>query len=107
MQPAAEQLAEQLSNIAITPPSIPVIHNVDALSHGEPSAIRDALAAQLYRPVRWVECVRAMQAQGVGTLVEAGPGKVLAGLTKRIEKTLTAIPVQNSDDLDKAIASIS
>ncbi|TCK18306.1 [acyl-carrier-protein] S-malonyltransferase [Thiogranum longum] len=107
MQPAAGQLALQLSAIDIQSPSIPVIHNVDAASHADPATIRDALAAQLYRPVRWVDCVRGMQAKGADTLVEAGPGKVLAGLTKRIEKTLTAIPVQDADDLDKAIASIS
>ncbi len=107
MQPAAEQLAVQLSSIEIQSPSIPVIHNVDAVSHSDPAAIRNVLAAQLYRPVRWVDCVRTMQAKGIETLVEAGPGKVLAGLTKRIEKSLTAIPVQTAEDLDKAIASIS
>lgn len=107
MEPAAKQLAEQLSGIAIQTPSIPVIHNVDAMSHAEPAAIREALAAQLYKPVRWVDCVRAMHAQGVSTLVEAGPGKVLAGLTKRIEKSLSAMPVQTADDLDTAIATIS
>jgi len=106
MKPAAEQLAEQLAGIALQTPSIPVIHNVDAMPHAEPDAIREALAAQLYRPVRWVECVRAMHAQGVNTLVEAGPGKVLAGLTKRIEKSMSAIPLQTTDDLDKAVASI-
>ena len=107
MEPAAKQLADQLSGIAIQAPSIPVIHNVDAMVHAEPAAIREALAAQLYKPVRWVECVRAMRAQGVNTLVEAGPGKVLAGLTKRIEKSLSATPVQTVDDLDRAIASVS
>ncbi len=103
MEPAAQRLAEQLAAMTIQAPAIPVIHNVDAMPHAEPAAIREALAAQLYRPVRWVECVRAMQAQGVDTLIEAGPGKVLAGLTKRIEKTLGGIPVQNTDDLNKAI----
>lgn len=107
MQPAAEQLATRLSSIEIQSPSIPVIHNVDAASHSEPATIRKLLAEQLYKPVRWVDCVRTMQANGVETLVEAGPGKVLAGLTKRIEKSLTAIPVQTAEDLDKAIASIS
>jgi len=89
--------------MAIQAPSIPVIHNVDALPHDDAADIRVALAAQLHHPVRWVECVRAMHAQGVNTLVEAGPGKVLAGLAKRIEKSITAISVQNADDLDKAI----
>jgi len=103
MEPAAEQLAEQLAGMAIQAPSIPVIHNVDALPHDDAADIRAALAAQLHHPVRWVECVRAMHAQGVNTLVEVGPGKVLAGLAKRIEKSITAISVQNADDLDKAI----
>jgi len=107
MRPAAEQLAEQLSGIDIQTPVIPVIHNVDAVSHDDPAAIRAVLAAQLYRPVRWVGCVRVMHAQAISTLVEAGPGKVLAGLTKRIEKSLVGIPVQTVEDLDKAIDSVN
>ncbi len=106
MQPAADQLTEQLANVAIQAPSIPVIHNVDALPHDNAADIRTALAAQLHRPVRWVECVRAMHGQGIHTLVECGPGKVLAGLTRRIEKTMTAIALQTEYDLDKAVESI-
>ncbi len=107
MEPAAQQLAEQLAAVTLRTPSIPVIHNVDAQAHDQPDAIREALAAQLHRPVRWVECVRAMQGQGVTTLAEAGPGKVLAGLAKRIEKSLAAIPLQTAADLDKAVAAIA
>ena len=106
MTPAAEQLAEQLAGIAVQAPSIPVIHNVDARTHSDPADIRAVLAAQLHQPVRWVECVRAMRGQGVDTLLEAGPGKVLAGLTKRIDKSMTAIAIQTADDLDKAIDAI-
>ncbi|VAW79677.1 Malonyl CoA-acyl carrier protein transacylase [hydrothermal vent metagenome] len=103
MESAAKQLAEQLAGLSIQVPSIPVIHNVDALPHNNVVDICAALTAQLHRPVRWVECVRTMHTQGVNTLVEAGPGKVLAGLTRRIEKTLSGVPVQSVDNLNKAI----
>jgi [acyl-carrier-protein] S-malonyltransferase len=84
MQPAAATLLERLRQIDITPPSIPVIHNADVAAHASPDAIRDALARQLYQPVRWVESMRAFAAQGTTLIAECGPGKVLAGLNKRI-----------------------
>ena len=84
MQPAAEKLLVAMGTIDIKAPNIPVIHNADVASHATPEAIRATLARQLYSPVRWVESMQAMQAAGVGLIAECGPGKVLAGLNKRI-----------------------
>ena len=84
MKPAAEKLAEYLKNVTINTPKIPVIHNADVVSYNESVQIKDALVRQLYSPVRWVETVQAIYAQGVSNSAECGPGKVLAGLTKRI-----------------------
>ncbi|WP_455235304.1 ACP S-malonyltransferase, partial [Thiogranum longum] len=93
MRAAAEVFANDLDTIPIRTPSVRVLHNADVCSHEEPGAIRKALAAQLYSPVRWVETIRAMRADGIDTLLEMGPGKVLTGLNKRIEKSMSAIPV--------------
>ncbi len=88
MKPAAEKLAASLEDIAFRTPEIPVLQNVDAAAETAPDRIRSKLVEQLYRPVRWVDTVRAMHAQGVQTLLECGPGKVLSGLNKRIERSL-------------------
>lgn len=103
MQSAAESYTADLASISIQTPVIRVLHNVDVISHAEPDAIRQALAAQLYKPVRWVETVRAMHASGIKTVLEMGPGKVLAGLNKRIEKSIQGIPVQTAEDMEKAL----
>jgi [acyl-carrier-protein] S-malonyltransferase len=84
MKPAAEKLAEYLKNVTIHAPQTPVIHNADVISYNDADKIKDALMRQLYSPVRWVETVQATYAQGVSNSAECGPGKVLAGLTKRI-----------------------
>jgi [acyl-carrier-protein] S-malonyltransferase len=91
MQPAAEKLLAAMQAIEIKKPAVPVIHNADVASHEAPEAIRDALARQLYSPVRWVESMQAMQAEGVGLIAECGPGKVLAGLNKRILDTVPTL----------------
>ncbi len=103
MQPAASRLAAALDGIDISRPGIPVLHNFDVQSHDDPAQIRQALEAQLYSPVRWVETIRAMQAAGVNLVVECGPGKVLAGLNKRIDKGLTSITVQDPESLQQAL----
>lgn len=105
MKPAAQTFAGELASVELGVPAIPVIHNLDVTSHDNADAIRDALAGQLYNPVRWVETIRAMHQQGIVTLLEMGPGKVLAGLNKRIEKSQAAIAVQSADDIDKALAA--
>jgi [acyl-carrier-protein] S-malonyltransferase len=84
MKPAAEKLAEYLKNVTINAPQIPVIHNADVASYNDAAQIKDALVRQLYSPVRWVETVQAIHALGITSAAECGPGKVLAGLTKRI-----------------------
>jgi len=105
MAPAAERLAAYLQDIEIKRPSIPVFSNVDAVLCDEPQAIRDALVRQLVSPVRWVEIIQAMARGGVRRLVECGPGKVLAGLTKRIDPEMAALPVQDTASLDVALAA--
>jgi [acyl-carrier-protein] S-malonyltransferase len=91
MKPAAEKLRVALADTSLAVPQIPVINNIDVVQESDPDRIREALVRQAYGPVRWVECVRAIHARGVATLVECGPGKVLAGMTKRIEPGLTGV----------------
>ncbi len=91
MKPAADRLREKLADTAIAAPAIPVVNNIDVAVEGDAARIRDALYRQAFGPVRWVECVRAIQARGLDTLVECGPGKVLAGMTKRIDAALTGL----------------
>lgn len=105
MDPVRERLASALEEVTVRSPAIPVIHNVDAAARQEPAAIRAALAEQVCRPVRWVECVRALQAAGADTLVEAGPGRVLCGLARRIDRALASYPVDDPDTLAAALAA--
>ncbi len=105
MAPAAAQLTERLAGITLNSPTIPVIQNVMAQVSNDIEEIRDLLARQVQSPVRWVETVQYMASEGVDTLVESGPGKVLAGLTKRIDRSLTALPVFDVSSLEKAVAA--
>jgi [acyl-carrier-protein] S-malonyltransferase len=93
MLPAAQRLKEKLAATPIATPTIPVVNNIDVALQTDPDAIREALFRQSFGPVRWVECVAAIKARGVHTLIECGPGKVLAGLTKRIDAELTGLPL--------------
>jgi [acyl-carrier-protein] S-malonyltransferase len=88
MKPAAEKLRVALESVVLAEPQIPVVNNIDVAAQ-----IRDALYRQAFGPVRWVECVQALKARGITHVVEAGPGKVLAGLTKRIDAELTGLPL--------------
>lgn len=88
---ASEQLRDFIADVEIRAPKIPVLHNVDVTSRQDPGSIRDALVAQLHRPVRWVETIEHFKAQGVTVIVECGPGKVLTGLNRRIDRSLQAI----------------
>lgn len=103
MQPAAEAMAARLAEAGLSAPQVPVLHNVDVARHSDPDDIRRALVAQLHSPVRWVETVQAMQAEGVTRMVELGPGKVLAGLARRIDRSLEAAAVTDPDSLGKAL----
>jgi [acyl-carrier-protein] S-malonyltransferase len=88
MKPAAEKLKQRLAGTQLQAPRIPVVNNIEVKIETDPDRIRAALYEQAFGPVRWVECVRAIQARGITTLVECGPGKVLAGLVKRIDGSL-------------------
>ncbi len=105
MRPAAEQFAGRLAEVRVRELHIPVFNNVDVASPGDPDAIRDALIRQLYQPVRWVEIIRRMAGDGVHQIYECGPGKVLTGLNKRIDKTLTAVPLIDPLSLDEALVA--
>ena len=104
MQPAAAAFAATLAATEIKAPQIPVIHNADVVAHTTPDAIRDALIRQFYNPVRWVETVQHLGAQGITRIVEVGPGKVLIGLNKRIDKNIAAIAAFDSASLAEALA---
>jgi [acyl-carrier-protein] S-malonyltransferase len=106
MTPAAEKLSETLADITIHQTRIPVIHNVSVTPAQDDAAIRVSLAQQLHNPVRWVETVQWFSNQGVDKLVECGPGKVLAGLTKRIDKTIMGLPVFDQSSLEKAVQAL-
>jgi [acyl-carrier-protein] S-malonyltransferase len=95
MQPAAERLKERLLSVELRSPQITLINNIDVAVETEPDRIRDALYRQAFGPVRWVECVQAIRARGLTTLVECGPGKVLAGMTKRIDPELTGLALMD------------
>ncbi len=106
MMPAAERLAERLAGIAIQRPVIPVFNNVDVQAENTADAIRDALKRQLFSPVRWVDIVQAFAAQGIQQVVECGPGKVLAGLNKRINREMTGLTTSDLAGLDKAVQAV-
>ncbi len=103
MRDAAGQLEQRLSTITISTPEIPVVNNVDVSIETDPGTIRDALVRQLYSPVRWVETIEFISARGVDSAVECGPGKVLAGLNRRIDRNMTVFPVFDEDSLQNAI----
>jgi [acyl-carrier-protein] S-malonyltransferase len=93
MKPAAEKLKEKLAATIFAMPEIPVVNNIDVTFETDAGRIRDALYRQAFGPVRWVECVQAIKAKGVSTVVECGPGKVLAGMVKRIDAEMTGLPL--------------
>jgi [acyl-carrier-protein] S-malonyltransferase len=106
MRPAAEKLAARLAAVPIATPLIPVLHNVDVQPRDAADAIRSALARQAASPVRWVETIQAFAARGVTHVVECGPGRVLAGLNKRIVRELKSLALTDGADLDAANASL-
>ena len=107
MKPAAVQLAADLESIQINKPTITVVQNVTAQPCGNPDQIRENLVAQLYSPVRWAESVQFMAGKGINRLVEAGPGKVLCGLAKRIDKSISAFPVAELDGFTAALEGVA
>ncbi|MEJ2450260.1 MAG: ACP S-malonyltransferase [Gammaproteobacteria bacterium] len=105
MKPAADKLVEDLRQITINTPDIQVINNVDVSSPTDADGIRDALTRQLYQPVRWVESVQAMITSGVDRMIECGPGKVLIGLNKRIDKTISHSSITDADALSACLSN--
>jgi [acyl-carrier-protein] S-malonyltransferase len=105
MREAADRLGERMNAIHWQLPSIPVVQNADARQHGTLDDIRGALQRQLYLPVRWTECVQALAAQGASRMAECGPGKVLAGLIKRIDKTIEARAIGTPEEMESARAA--
>ncbi|MCQ1057764.1 ACP S-malonyltransferase [Photobacterium sp. ZSDE20] len=102
MQPAADKLAEALESITFSAPVVSVINNADVATETDPAAIKAALVKQLHSPVRWTESVERMAAEGIESLLEFGPGKVLTGLTKRINRSLSSAAVNDTASLDAA-----
>jgi [acyl-carrier-protein] S-malonyltransferase len=107
MKPAAERLRVALASVDFHPPSIPLVNNIDVASPSGADDIRDALYRQAFGPVRWVEVIRAMQQRGVTHVVECGPGKVLAGMTPRIEASMQAAPLYDPATLAQVQALLS
>ncbi len=107
LKPASDQLREYLASVDVQVPSIPVINNVDVAVVNEPAKIKDALVRQAAGPVRWVESVQAMAAQGVTHVIECGPGKVLAGLTKRIDGNLVGASVFDPASLEETLKLVT
>jgi [acyl-carrier-protein] S-malonyltransferase len=106
MQPAAARLEGFLRNVVLAVPSVPVINNVDVRSESDPARIKDALVRQAASPVRWVETIKAMADQGVTHVVECGPGKVLAGLAKRIDARVQGFAAADRTSLEAALAAV-
>lgn len=102
MKPAAEKLKEKLAGIDFAAPQIPVVNNIEVVAETAPDRIRNALYLQAFGPVRWVECVQALKARGAAAIVECGPGKVLAGMTKRIDPQLGSASVFDPASLAEA-----
>ena len=107
MAPAAKKLANELKNTEISHPKIRVIQNVDVVFHDSPEEISNALTAQLDHPVRWVETVQKLVENGVTDIIECGPGKVLAGLIKRIDKNIQAHTINSNEELNAVLEDLS
>ena len=107
MAPATGRLEATLAGVRIEPPSVPILHNVDIASRSKESSIRSALSAQLASPVRWRQTVIAMRERGAATMVEFGPGRVLTGLARRIDRGIAALSVHDGKSLDAALRNVT
>ena len=106
MEPARERLLAKLADTRLDAPDFPIVHNADNRTHRQAAEIRDVLALQLTRPVRWVASVGRLRELGATIVVEPGPGRILTGLNKRIDRSLKAMAVHDSASLDKALAEL-
>lgn len=103
MRPAADGLAPKVEATEFRAPTIPVVHNVNADTESDPQAIKRLMIEQIYSPVLWVDCVRTLVDRGVTTVVECGPGKVLSGLNKRIDKSVNTLAIETPDELQAVL----
>jgi [acyl-carrier-protein] S-malonyltransferase len=101
MKPAADRLAKDMAEIEFKDPSIPVVHNVTAATEASGASIKSLMVEQIYSPVRWVECVQYLASQGVAAACECGPGKVLSGLMRRIDRSVSATALESQATFDK------
>ncbi len=106
MRPAAERLAERLAGVAIAKPQVDVLNNVDVAVYDDAEKIRDALVRQAFSPVRWIELVQEMARRGMSHVIECGPGKVLAGMTKRIAREVEGGAAHDAASLEQSIAAV-
>lgn len=107
LKPAADRLANDIKAITFSSPVTPVVHNVNATTETDPARIKELMIEQIYHPVLWVNCVGALIVAGIDTCVECGPGKVLSGLTKRIDRSVTSLAIEGPDALKEAISLLS
>jgi len=107
MEPAAEKMRQQLSATPLQKPDIPVLHNVDVKSQPDADSIKDILARQLFSPVRWVDTIHQLATDGVTHIVECGPGNILTGLDKRIERGLQHLSLSNSEAIKTTLQTLS
>ena len=106
MKPAADNLAEMVNAVTFRAPEVPIMHNVHAKNENDPAVIKALMLEQIYSPVKWVDCVKQLKASGASILVECGPGKVLSGLAKRIDRELIALATESAADFDAALTTI-
>ncbi|MGH1487411.1 MAG: ACP S-malonyltransferase [Cellvibrionaceae bacterium] len=107
LKPAADKLAEELEKVTFKTPSIPVVHNVNAAIEQDPTAIKKLMIEQIYHPVLWVSCMNTLIEKGVDTCVECGPGKVLSGLSKRIDKSITSLATEAPEIFSASLSTLA
>lgn len=103
MKPAADNLADLVNTVNFSAPQVPVVHNVHAQTETDPETIKALMLEQIYSPVKWVDCVNQLKNNGATTLIECGPGKVLSGLTKRIDREITSLATDSVADFTAAL----
>lgn len=103
MKPAADNLADLVNSVTFSAPQVPVVHNVHAQTESDPETIKALMLEQIYSPVKWVDCVNQLKSNGATTLIECGPGKVLSGLAKRIDRDLLSLSTDNVADFTAAL----
>ena len=106
MKPAADRLAELVEGTRFNAPQIPVIHNVNGMTETDPASIQALMLEQIYKPVMWVDCINGLKKGGANLFIECGPGRVLNGLTKRIDRDLTSFSTDDVASLDNALTSV-